>query len=275
MPAGYQLVFRLKDNRVIAPDKAARRRLARSFVEIGDRYGLLAFRVVDNHAHATHVCSREEVGRAAQAIGSSITQALGLDEGFNITYVKPLADQRHLEESFRYVVGNADKHGATSDPLHDASIVPDLLRMRLLGSEVIDRVVAHLPAESKATVRRHLPVLKLEPAFALEHLADAAAAALALPHLRGRTDAHAMARAAAVRLAAGKVAVEELSRALGCHRSTLTRSAEVEIPAGLLDAVRLGMGLRVALGDRLTPTLPESPPPERRVSSRAKGGQVA
>lgn len=255
MSVGHHLTFRLRDSRVVAPTAAARRRIARSFLEIGDRYGLLAFRIAGDHAHGAFACDREGSGRAAQAIGSSITQALRLPDGFNITHQKPIVDQRHLEATFHYVLGQGEHHGLTDDPLHDGSSLLDLLGMRLLGTGLEERVCAFLPRVSREGVRRYLGIAPTEMTFSPRHVADAAAAAFALLDLRGRTPAHVMARAAAIRLASEHMRTDAVAKLLGCSAATVCGARRADVPEGVVLAVRRGMALRAGLGDRLVPSL--------------------
>jgi hypothetical protein len=251
MSLGWHLTFRLKDSRVIAPETAARRRVARSFLEIGERFGLLAFRVVLDHAHGEFLCDREQAGQAAQAIGASITLALGLPAGFNVTYLTPIRDQRHLDATFAYILGNDRKHGTTADPLHDASVVPDLVGLRALGTGVRDRVAAHLPGRLEEA-REALGVASLAPRFSPGHLADAAAAAVGLATLKGRSEAAVLARAAAVQVAGERLRTEVLAGLLGCDPSTVRKLRDRPVDRELVTAVALGMGLRLALGERAT-----------------------
>ncbi|MFZ5478571.1 MAG: hypothetical protein ACOZNI_17505 [Myxococcota bacterium] len=259
MPVGYHLVFRLRDSRVIARDARTRRRLARSFLEIGDRFGLLGFGLAANHAHGEFVCDRAAAGDAAQAIGSSITQALGLPVGFNVTYVKPIEDQAHLESLFDYVHRQDAKHGVVTDPLRDGSSIPDLLGLRMLGTSLEERVVAHVPRATREALRRHLPVGPAVSVFAPHHLADSAAAVFALPDLRGNGPASVLARAAAVQIALPHLKTLAIAELLGCSRTTVNALREREVPDEVIRATKRGIALRAALGERLTPRLPPGP----------------
>ena len=263
MSVGYQLTFRLRDSRVIAPTVTARRRIARSFLEIGDRYGLLAFRVAGDHAHAEVVCKREEAGRAAQAIGSSITQALGLPDGFNITHLAAIVDQSHLEEVFHYVLRQGQKHGLTDDLVHDGSALPDLLDYRVLGIGIEERVCAYLPRVSREAIRRHLGIEPAELVFAPRHLADAAAAAFGLANLNGQTEVPLLARAAAVKIATEHMKPDAVVALLRVSRSRMYAAREAVVPAGVILAIRRGMTLRASLGDRLMQKLPPTSHPGR------------
>ncbi|MES2638351.1 MAG: hypothetical protein V4850_02685 [Myxococcota bacterium] len=276
MSVGFHLTFRLRDSRVIASSVASRRRIARSFIEIGDRYGLLAFRLAGDHGHAELACDRAAAGRAAQAIGSSITQALGLPDGFNITHVKPIVDQAHLERTFHYVLGQHLRHGLTDDPVHDGSALPDLLQYRILGSGIQERVCAHLPRVSRDDLLRHLGVAPTGLVFAPTHLADAAAAVFALPSLHGRSDAQALARAAAARIALAHMKADAVTALLGGSRARVYGARDVEVPENVILAVSKGMTLRASLGDRLLVKLPAAPPPSRagRVSVAGVGSEV-
>jgi hypothetical protein len=266
MAVGFHLTFRLRDSRVIAPDVRARRRIARSFIEIGDRYGLLAFRLAGDHGHAEVVCDRAAAGRAAQAIGSSITQALGLPDGFNVTHIKPIVDQAHLERTFHYVLGQHARHGLTDDAVHDGSALPDLLRYRILGTGIEERVRAYLPKVSREELRRYLGIAPTDLAFAPAHLADAAAAVFALPGLGGREPAQVLARAAAARIALTHMKADAVTALLGLSKSRVHGARDVDVPENVILAVHKGMTLRASLGDRLLRELPAAP---QRRSPRA------
>lgn len=263
MSVGFHLTFRLRDSRVIAPNVSARRRIARSFLKIGDRYGLLAFRIAGDHAHAEVVCDRAVAGRAAQAIASSITQALGLPDGFNITHLKPLVNQGHLENTFHYILGQDVHHGLTDDLVHDASALPDLLQYRLLGTGIEDRVPAHLPSVSLEGLRRHLGIAPTELIFAPAHLADAASAVFGLADLRGRSEATVLARAAAAGIALTHMRADAVVALLETSKSRIYVGRDIDVPENVTLAIRRGMALRASLGDRLLARIPSSPPASR------------
>ncbi|MFZ5479981.1 MAG: hypothetical protein ACOZNI_24665 [Myxococcota bacterium] len=262
---GWHLNFRVRDNRVIATTVAARRRVARSCLTIGERYGLVAFGFVERHGHSVVVCDRQAAGDAAQAILSSITQALGLPVGFAEAWYEPIGSQHKLREVFLYVLDQNARHGSLADPLRDATALPDLFGLRQLGTGLVPRVRRLLPEITREALVPLLGV-DLREAFAPEHLADSAAAAVGKVSLRGQSCAQQDARLAVAHAAHGKLAPGAIAEILGCDASTLRRMRDRAPKADLVAAIRRGMGFRSALGDRLRveQQIPESRRPRRR-----------
>jgi hypothetical protein len=201
-PLGHHVTMRLSDDRVIALTAGTRRIAARVLLEHGHRHRLLAFRVADTHAHVLLACDRREAGAFALYAESALRQRLQLPVGFEPARVRPIGSQRHLTSAFRYVLRQEARHGIHLDAAHDASSLPDLLGLRVLPASPLGLVQAMLPR-----LRREELLAWLEPGTldvaqpSMELLADAAAAALGLPDLDGRSDEHVAARCAAVRVA--------------------------------------------------------------------------
>jgi hypothetical protein len=103
MSIGQHIVLRLADHRVIAPDPAARRQVARSVLGIGRGQGLLSFRLADTHLHLLAACDRDEAGQLARRVEISLAQKLSLDVSFVPAYFKAVDDGRHLYRAFLYV----------------------------------------------------------------------------------------------------------------------------------------------------------------------------
>lgn len=249
MPAlGYHCVFRLADSRAIAPTVAARRALARTLFEIGVPAGLLAFRGSGDHLHAELVGDREAAGAFAQAAGSALKQRLALPVGFLPTHLEPIDDQRHLVRTFAYVLRNAEKHGVVDDPMHEASALPELLGFRVAGSAILPRVRALLPTTNRAQLLEILGVRELEPACVASWLADAAAGAVGIVGLDGRSDLTVRARAAAARVSDGVLDNDVVRDVLAVSERTLRRLRAMPREPALERAIQLRMGLRAALG---------------------------
>jgi len=262
-PLGFHLVFRARDSRVVAPTPAAQRVLAATTHRVGERFGLYAFRAAGDHFHLAALCDRQDAGRLAQALGSALTQALDLPAGFSPAFLQPMLRQGHVEETFRYVHRNADKHGVANDPLHEASSLPSLLGLRLAPPGFITRVRSLLPRVHRGQLLALLGVDALEPCVRVDLLADAAAGAVGLPAL-DRSAAATRARTAAIRVANPTVPLPALAAALGLTASTVRRArAPAHAPAdiALERMIALRMGHRSALGDRARVDLP---PPAAR-----------
>ncbi|MBN1335216.1 MAG: hypothetical protein JXB39_04590, partial [Deltaproteobacteria bacterium] len=159
----WHLMFRLVDQRVIAPSTAERRTLARTVYESCAAGGLLAFRGSDTHLHAVVLCDRVMAGAIARNLAIRLRWALDLDTRFDATRFQPVQDQRHLSNAVEYVLRQDVRHGFENDRLHDASLLPDLLGLRLLGPEVVRRFREHLPRLGRSSLLGFLGVPDLEP----------------------------------------------------------------------------------------------------------------
>lgn len=229
MSLGYHLTLRLADDRVLASDVAALRRAAACLHRHGRAARLLAFCVVDTHVHALVACDVEMAKRFARGISIALQKTLAPGVPFERARVRPIVDQRHLYNTFYYLVRQHQHHGVRSDPFHDGSHYPDVAGLR-----VVDLAL-------EAAVRGLLPRMELElpPRGDLraEHLVEAAAAALALRDLRTKSTASVMARAAVVHLGQGGHDTRQLAELLGLDRSTVNRLRLIGPPRGLVRAV--------------------------------------
>ncbi|MDP2306257.1 MAG: hypothetical protein Q8P18_09550 [Pseudomonadota bacterium] len=254
-PLGFHLVFRARDSRVIAPDVGAQRTLAVTLHRIGERYGLCAFRASGDHLHTANLCDRAAAGAFAQAVGSALTQTLGISTGFGSTFLKPMLDQPHVEEVFAYIHRNAEKHGVGNDPTHEASSIQALLGLRVAPSPFIPRVRARLPRVHRGQLLKLLGVAELAPMVRIDLLADAAAGAVGLAHLDDTAPA-VRARQAAVRLALPTVPLGAVADALALSERTTRRYRSTDADPSLERMIALRMGHRAALGDRARTDLP-------------------
>jgi hypothetical protein len=139
------VILRLRDDRVIAPDVAARRRLARAVLGRGRGRGLLCFRAADTHVHILALGERGAAAELARRIEIALALGLGHCVGFSQAYIRPVESQRHLLRAFWYVLRQDEHHGVDGDAFHDASSLPDLLGARVLGTWTAEAVRAALP----------------------------------------------------------------------------------------------------------------------------------
>jgi hypothetical protein len=228
MTIGYHLTFRLADDRVIAPDAPAFRRAAVCFHRHGRLARLVAFCVVDTHAHALVVCGREVAQRFARSVALALQRTLAPGIAFERTRLTPVVDQRHLYSTFHYILRQHQHHRVSADPFHDGSHLPDVAGLRVLDSALDDAVRGYLP--------RVEIVLPPRGDLLLADLPDAAAAALALPHLRAKTPRTILGRAAIVQLGVDHP-TRDLADVLELGRSTVKRLRAVAVPATVLRAV--------------------------------------
>ncbi|MFH1464886.1 MAG: hypothetical protein ABIO70_10925 [Pseudomonadota bacterium] len=250
-PIAWHFNHSLLDRRVVARSVAERRKLARCVIRIGADHGLVAFRCSGTHLHYLLSCDREGAARFFQRVDESLRRSLGLLVGFSRAYGKPVNDQGYLKTAFGYVVGNTDKHELAYDPLHEASMLPDLLGLRLLGGYAPRLVRELLPHVNRRSLLGYFGLSALEPGDDLRGLGDATAAALGLADLRGSSDEAIRARRALLHLAGGSLPVEELVTLTGVSARTLRRLRAGEPEPDLQRAVGLQVALRRIHAERM------------------------
>jgi hypothetical protein len=125
--------MRLSEDRVIATTAAERRLVARVVLKQGEQAGMFAMAAADTHLHAAAGCSERAAKKFAQRIGSSLRQRLGLPVGFLPTRPKPIQDIWHLRSALTYILDQSRRHGLATDPFFEATNLPDLLGLRVLG----------------------------------------------------------------------------------------------------------------------------------------------
>lgn len=242
---GYHLVLRLGDDRVIAPSRAERRRVARKLAELSRTFGVVAWKLADTHLHVLLVGDEAAAAELVRRLRIWFTNALRPGVPLELQRRKPVAAQSHLEAAFRYVLRQDDHHGLETDALQEASSLPDTLGLRVLCPEIALRVKERLPRTKRDMLLVPLGVAALEEEVHVEHLAEAAAAAYALEALPLRGDG-ARARAAAAVAARRDVGTGAIARALGITVPAASRLAARDAPARDVRAVRLQMALRAA-----------------------------
>jgi hypothetical protein len=251
-PVGWHVTSRLEDDRVIAGTVAELREFARVVRKHGDPVGLLAFCCADTHAHVLFAGEREAVGEAIRRIEISLSRRHPGRPGFEAARIRPVHDQGHLVNAFRYVHRQHRHHGTGHDPGLDGCSVVDLLGARVMGARLVSNVRQHLPRTTREELARdagvEVPPRFLSspetplPAFTLDQLVEATAAALGLPGLGGRGPRIRRAVSAAIAIA-DTVAPEFATAAdisVRCVRAARRLPAE---PA-LLAAIRTQLWLR-------------------------------
>lgn len=245
-PIGFHLVLRLTDDRVIARTPAERRLLARVVYEIGDRYGLLAFGAADTHLHIVIVGSRRAAGLFARYVATSLRWQLELAAQFEPCRIRPINDQRHLENAVRYVFNQEQHHGIDADPLFEASSLPELLGMRALSDGATRRLAEHLPR--LGITAPALLDAALHGASDETHLLESALGAMALPQL-GRDPASQRARHAAVHASRARTGV--LAKRLRVDATSVRRWRKLAPEPLLVQAIQRQLRARGALAARL------------------------
>ncbi len=248
-PLGWHLILRLQGDHVLVPSVAERRRLAQAFVRLAGEFPLLAWRATDADLHVLGCLTDAQAETIVRKLRTVFAH---LHPGVPLLLVRqfPIQGQWQLAESFRRVL-RVDRHVGT-DSLLEGSVVLDMLGMRAVGAQLAARVRERLPQISPDELLPHLGLGGVEELCALEHLADATAAAFALPELEGKGAEPNAARAAGI-VAADGLPAEAVAAALGVSVRTVERvRADNDVPPAHRRAVRLQMGLRAARAQALS-----------------------
>jgi hypothetical protein len=243
---GYHIRIRLSDDRVIASDQRQRRILARAVLKQGRRSGLYAFGYPDHHLHAAARCSRREAGGLAHRLGVSLRHRLALPVGFVQYAPKPIADNWHLYNVVEYILTQPEHHELDPelDPRRDASSLPDLLGMRLIGSYTAENVRRWLPRLRRAAALKWMGVPALEPVDGpVDGIVEAALVAGCRNDLVGSTKEVIDLRCAAVKVIGNRRTAEEISAMLEVSVRTVTWLRGRQVNEDLVRAIRLQLGL--------------------------------
>jgi hypothetical protein len=178
-------------------------------------------------------------------VGNSLHRRLRLRAPFQATRRKAIAHQGHFYAAVRYVLRQEEHHGIDPDPLRDACCLPDMLGMRAVDSRLAQRVRTYLPRLRRGELLELLGCPELDAApLAIDEIADAAAAALALPQLDGRAAEVVIARRAAVHAIGNRLATGEIAAALGVDARTVLRLRSQPPAPQVVRAVELQLRLR-------------------------------
>jgi hypothetical protein len=246
---GYHVRLRPKEHLLIAHTPEERRIAAEVVLEQGRPARLVAFALPDSHLHALAICSRAEAGRLAQRIGSSLTQRLGLECGFEQYAPKPIQNLGHLGNTVRYILTQDARHGAGADPFREACNLPDLLGLRPLGAYTAANLRICMPRLKREVLLEWLGAPNLEPRDQpLDGIAAAALRAAALVSPEGISPRVVAARRAAAVVIGRQTNLETLGRLLGISSSSAFRLRSQAADPALVTAIRLQLGLEARLG---------------------------
>lgn len=244
-PIGSQVIIRLRDSRVIAPQVHGLRQVAQGVSKVGQPFPLVVYRLADNHLHALLTCGEVEATEFGRRVEISLSKRLNPGVPHNHVHIVPVNDQRHLRTLFHYILRQEAHHGTALDPLFEASNLPDLLGMRLLGGWTIANVRAALPRLKREELEAHLPVRLADAVRDHSILQESACAAGALMSLRGRRAEVTATRAAAAALGVRWGATGVTAEALGMARSSVA-ALRLNAEPALVRAIEEQARLRVA-----------------------------
>lgn len=258
---GFHVNFRLADGRVLAPTVGARRCLARCLLQSGRNANLLALAAADNHVHFTAHCDRRTAAEVTRRSKLSLHHALDLEVPFVEAHYEPIHSLSHSYRSFWYDLRQEAHHGTSLDPLYEGTNLPDLLGLRVLGAYTRENVHRALPRVREAELWALFgPLEPAPPRWDL--LGEAAAAAIGVPTLVGRSEPIRLTRAAALVVARPVLGGLELAEQLHCGRRTIDRLRAQAVPPQLVTAVRRQLELRSSVAARdAARTLPHAGSP--------------
>ena len=253
MTLGYHVRLRLTDDGVIASTPGERRVLARVVIAQGQAHNLLAFGLADNHLHI--VVARDDPASTvelARRIELSLGRRLPLSATFQRAYLRPVEDARHLYNAFAYALRQDQRHDLGCDPTRDATNLPDLLGLRVLGAMTRIQVRRFLPRVRREDLLRTLGVADIIPSSdPISHLRDATLAAACLSELGRPTRETTAARRAAVAVAARRLSARHLRELLATSARTIRRITHLPADGELVAAIRRQLHLRGQLETRL------------------------
>ena len=223
----------------------ARRLIARAVLRLGRTFGLLAFGTADNHFHARLLCGVRNAIECGRRLALSFGKQLGLVDGFEPAFAKPISDLRHAYTSFDYVHRQDERHDLEPDPGAEGTSLPDLLGLRPLGAYLVTNVRRYLPRVQRWQLLQRLGVAEFEACDGpLEMVPEAARAASALTTLAGKGADAMDARRAAVEVIGDRLTQRQTSSLLDISKSALHRLRERAVDNRLVSAIRLQLGLR-------------------------------
>ena len=236
---------RLVDKRVIAPTTEERRIVSRVVLEQTRDHRLLAHNAADTHLHMELVEDEHVSKEIARRIEISLHHQLALPVGFDRAMPEPILGQRHLVNCFDYILRQQPRHGLTWDPYHEASNLPDLLELRVLGQHCRRYQQQRLPRFNTRRLLGYLGISRLVPANGPPDLVvPAGLAAAGLVSLSGRGPRQAAARRAILEVVGHQMPLARLARQMGVNRRTLQRARLLAPDKRLVQAIRLQLGLR-------------------------------
>lgn len=258
LPLGFHLSLHLEDSRVIARSIAERRRVARIVLRQGEPFNLVAFRLADTHLHLEVCCGRQPAGELCRRVEIALALALRPGIGFAPPFIEPIRNQGHLYNAFNYVMEQEPNHGIDLDPCFEASNLPDLLRMRLLGRYTRVALAALLPRVREQQLIGYLGLAAMGEAAggSLEHVVDAALAATGLPGFTGHSLEENRARGLVLALAPTAASGGQLAAALSVSSRTIRRLRGQAVDPELVTAARRQLFVRRALAERRAPPAP-------------------
>lgn len=217
-----------------------RRTVARVLLERGRDFELTSFSAAESHLHAHNGGDRAATMELGRRVEIALTRRLPDVTGFYPAYVEPVRDESHLYNTCRYILRQDERHNLRVDPLREASNLPDLLGMRLLGGYTAATVQRWLPSLGGHELLKIFGLARLEPVRPdLQRTVEAGVLAAGLASLQGRSREHQELKRALIALL-GDYGTSKVAAALSLHPSNVRRLRRLREPIdkNLLRAIR-------------------------------------
>jgi hypothetical protein len=263
---GEHIRCRLRNDGPIAATPERRRVVARIILEKGRDFDLLAFGLADTHLHL----AKGEAGAGgelARRVEIAITRRFGLEVGFERVRIEAVVDIWHLYRVFEYVLRQDRRHKIETDPLREATNLPDLLGLRGIGGYTAGNVRRLLPRVTRGQLLELLGAPKLAPADGpVERIVQSAAAAICRPQLIGYSHEVQAARRAVIAIAEDRLGSPRLAALLDVHRATVNRLRKMPPDGVLVERTRFQLGLFQARWEAAVGVEEIGSPPQRRAA---------
>ncbi len=195
----WKLSFALDPKTSSLDDPAACRTLARTVLECGGPFGLVAFRAGTDQLRAIIEGDGGSAQDFARHLRICLSHRMEMGSDFQSVRVSALNTPAQLRWQLMNILRSAPPGG--EDPLCEASNLPDLLGHRLIGRSTRLRLRRLLPEFDPVALTNILPVrLTADDRIDENLLPDAAAAVVCVPHL-GLSSRDAMLGRAALQIA--------------------------------------------------------------------------
>jgi hypothetical protein len=251
-PLAYQLCIALDPSTSGLEDPAACRLLARTVLECGEPFGLLAFRATTDELRALVEGPKDAAENFARHLRICLAHRMEIGTDFQTVRFSAVDGPRQLRWQLMFILRGPAR--VEVDVLAEASNLLDLVGLRLIGRATRARLRRLLPGFDPVSLRSLLPVRDFESTKVHpDVLPDAAAGAACVPHLgvRGRD-----ARSGLAALHLARVAVRVRGRSEAMPKSAVAELLRDRQGQALVEAVVAQARLRSALLEQERGTAP-------------------
>lgn len=181
-PIAWHVSLALDPKTCSLDDPASCRLLARTMLECGEPFGLLAFRVHDHTLRVLVQASQSSTQDFARHLRICLAHRMDLGSDFQRVRLSAVVGPQQLYWQLLHVLRGPAL--PVHDPLAEASNLHDLLGLRVIGRATRLRLVALLPELDPASLQSLLPVSDFATAPIIDELlTDSAAAAACVAHV--------------------------------------------------------------------------------------------